>query len=409
MNRDRLAKYCDRTIEIALYAIIFYIPIATALIESFMGFAILGWLVKKIFVQPRQNPFAKTPLNKAILFYTLACFLSVLLSSNQGISLKNFIGKNLEYLLFFFIVIEAVNKRVLRNILFVLILSTGLLAVDGLSQYFTHIDFLRHRNQAIEGRINGPFTTPNDYANFMVTLLPIVASVAFIKFKKIALRVAVITVALAVFVCLIFSTTRSAWVALLMALPLLLALKNRKLFLLALVLIIIVISLTSILPAPARFQITHFLDLSKGWTSVHRQILWKMGIKMFLDRPITGQGLATFMYNFNKFKPNDYPENWGISYAHNCFIQIAAETGILGLLSFISIIAILFVLSFKSLAKIKEKRYYYILSGLLISLFIYLTSSFFDTNLYSLPLSFLFWLIMSLITKITMMISKESL
>ena len=407
MDTQKIETYCNRIIEIAFYVIVFYIPIASAIVESFMGVAICAWLFKKFFISPKQPLFFKTPLNVPIVIYFLVCFLAVIFSSNHGISIKTFIGKTVEYFLLFFIVVETVDKRILKNILIVFIGSASLLSIDGIYQYFSHIDFLRHRNQPIAGRVNGPFSTPNDFANYMVTLFPLIASVALIKFKKLRYRITIAIISLAVFFSLIISTTRASWVAFLLAMPLIAIMGNKKLFIWMLLLTIVVLSLTQFLPGPARMQISNFLNL-QGWKSAQRQIVWKMSFNMFLEKPILGQGLGTFMHNFSRFVPKDYPEGWGASYAHNCFLQIAAETGVLGLLAFISIIVVLFVSGFKALKKIKDQRHFYFLSGLLVSIFVYLVGSFFDTHLYSLAFSFIFWLMVGMTVKATIIISKDA-
>ncbi|MDI6606611.1 MAG: hypothetical protein QME65_05680, partial [Candidatus Omnitrophota bacterium] len=79
------------------------------------------------------------------------------------------------------------------------------------------------------------------------------------------------------------------------------------------------------------------------------------------------------------------------------FLQIAAETGLMGLISFLLIIMVLFTVSLRLLRRIaKEGFYYYAFCGLNIGIFSYLVSSLFDTNLYSLPLAVLFWLMLGL-------------
>jgi len=408
MKREKALKFCNRTIEVSLYALIFYIPISTALIESFAGLAIFAWLLRKFLIHPKQGLLPQSLLNKPILLYLLACFISAVFSSNRQISFTHLIFKSLEYFAIFFVVVDVLDKRILRNIFIVFILSIGLLSLDGIYQYFTHHDFLRGRHQIIEGRINGSFSTPNDFSNYIVTLLPIIASLLFLKFKRAWIRITLFIIMLMAFICLIISTTRSAWIAVLLAIPLFALLKNKKLVIWALVFILIVFSLSCILPPMAKSQIVNFFS-AKSWGSVHRQILWSMGARMFLASPLTGQGLGTFMYNFTKFMPGDYPVgDWGISYAHNCFIQIAAETGVLGLGSFLFMVAVLFISSFKILKKMQRKDSYYILSGMIACVFTYMVGSFFDTNLYSLPLAILFWLILGITTKAGSLFSKEA-
>lgn len=412
MSKDRIIKYCNKVIEISLYIVAFYIPISRALIESFIGLTIVAWLIKKFVAKTRpKNIFYPTFLNLPILFYVLICFVSAIFSSNRAISFSHLFFKTVEYLLLFFITVEIVDKRILKNILVVIVFSVGLVGIDGIYQYFTKVDFLRHRTMAIAERperIHGPFMMPTDFANYVMTLLPIVASLSFLRFKKVWVKFTLIIISLILFVCLVFSVSKSAWIAFILSVPLALLLGNRRLFLLSLLLIAIALSFFPFLSGTAQSRIMHFFDFNEGGISSHRQILWNMGLNMYLERPFLGQGLGTFMYNFERFKPKDYPTGWEISYAHNCFLQIASETGILGFLSFVSIIIVLFFISFKILIRVREiPFYYYILSGFIISIFAYLVGSFFDTNLYSLPLAVLFWFMVGLTVGIRKIVNLE--
>ncbi len=413
MSKDRIIKYCNKVIEISLYVVAFYIPISKAFIESFISLAIVSWLIKKCVAKTKpKDIFYPNFLNLPILSYLLVCLVSAIFSSNRGISFSHLIFKTIEYLLLFFITVEIVDRRILKNVLVVIVFSVGLVGIDGIYQYFTKVDFLRHRSIALPERperIHGPFMIPTDFANYIMTLLPIVASLSFLKFKKVWVKPVLIIISLILFACLVLSVSKSGWIAFILSIPLLILLGNRRLALLSLLLIVIVLSLLPILSGTAQSRILHFFDFNEGAAIPHRQFLWNMGLNMYLERPFLGQGLGTFMYNFERFKPKDYPRGWEISYAHNCFLQIASETGIFGFLAFILIITVLFFISFKTLIKIRRDPFrYYILSSFLVSIFAYLVSSFFDTNLYSLPLAVLFWFMVGLTVAMTKIIRLES-
>lgn len=400
MDRDKIIKYCNKTIEISLYVVAFFIPISRAILEIFISLAIFAWIIKKFASREKlKGIFYPNCLNLPILLYVLAIFASAIFSTNRGISFEHFFFKTAEYLLLFYVIIEVVDKRILKNMLAVLVLSVAVVGIDGVYQYFSKHDFLRHREIAIAERperIHGPFNMPTDFSNYVVTILPLVASLVFLKFKKSWIKPVLVVISLLLFICLIFSASKSGWLALLLAIPFVLLLGNKKLFIISLLMVIVALSFFPLLSGTARDRILHFFDFNEGGSTSHRSILWSMGLAMFSDRPLLGQGLGTFMFNFRKFQPQDYPQGWGISYVHNCFLQIAAETGILGFLSFVSIITVLFFVSLKTLLKTKKDPYYYILSGTLTGIFAYLVGSFFDTSLYSLPLAVLFWFMVGL-------------
>ncbi|MCX5706410.1 MAG: O-antigen ligase family protein [Candidatus Omnitrophica bacterium] len=110
---------------------------------------------------------------------------------------------------------------------------------------------------------------------------------------------------------------------------------------------------------------------------------------MISEHPFFGMGVGTFMANFSKFLPDS-----NISYAHNCYLQIWAETGIFSLISFTVFIFSLVYLGIKNFFASQD----FLLLGLLAGVVGFLVHSFFEVNLYSLQLAVLFWVWVGLIT-----------
>jgi len=65
--------------------------------------------------------------------------------------------------------------------------------------------------------------------------------------------------------------------------------------------------------------------------------IWYGSIKMFISHPFIGWGLSTYGDAFHSFRPSDIL--YFVNHAHNIFIEIADDTGILGLVLFLWIIA----------------------------------------------------------------------
>jgi O-antigen ligase len=138
------------------------------------------------------------------------------------------------------------------------------------------------------------------------------------------------------------------------------------------------------------FQERLFLTFKVGGDS-DRFRYWLAALKMIKDHPFFGIGVGTFMANFSKYLPN-----CNISYAHNCYLQIWAETGVLALISFILFSTSLIYFGFKKFLVSKD----FLLLGLLSGAVGFLVHSFFEVNLYSLRLAVLFWVWVGLISAI---------
>lgn len=81
-----------------------------------------------------------------------------------------------------------------------------------------------------------------------------------------------------------------------------------------------------------------------NWTSdTGRKELWKRGLTYMLNRPLTGVGASAFPQAEGTLSPLAVRQQYGIglkwSVAHNSFIQVGAELGVIGLGLFLSAIA----------------------------------------------------------------------
>ncbi len=130
-----------------------------------------------------------------------------------------------------------------------------------------------------------------------------------------------------------------------------------------------------------------------------RTAVWRDTLTMIEERPLFGHGVNTYMRLFQYYNKD---AQLSPTYAHNCYLQITAETGILGLISFLSILGALFKDVFQKLAdrQSKSRDLYLLTLGLFSGIVAFLVHSLFDTNLYSLQLSAYFWYMAGIVTSI---------
>ena len=118
--------------------------------------------------------------------------------------------------------------------------------------------------------------------------------------------------------------------------------------------------------------------------------MWQTAWRMIQARPIFGHGLNTFMANYMSYVAGP---TQGPAYAHNCFLQITAETGVLGLAAFLWFLWTLFSSGWQAIKNPSSQAEVFkpFLAGVLAALIAFLVQSAFDTNLYSLRQAVLFW------------------
>jgi len=134
-----------------------------------------------------------------------------------------------------------------------------------------------------------------------------------------------------------------------------------------------------------RMQTITGSGLEKGDTGYGRITLWKAGLKMMVDHPITGVGLGRYQaaYGYKYHRKED--RKWRV--AHNSYISIGAETGIAGLLLYFYLLYCIFKENYyirKSLrtAKMENHFLFYLSNALTAGLVAYCVGTMFLTAWY---------------------------
>ena len=374
-----------------LVTLIFVIPFSKAAIEILFPILLVFWLAARVlFTMGRSQPGKMTLL--ALLAYLGICAWSVSYSHHPLTSVRGFIGKNLEYTLLFLIASDIANHpSVALSTVRSLQKAGWLVGLYAVLQQMTGRDFFRGR-PLLYARMIGPYENPNDLATFLIVVtLILLAYVLAQPDRSQTKRWALLALLLG---CLVLTQSRAALIGFSFGFLLLLLLlrERRKVVWMSVGFgFLIVFGFSSL-----RNELWEVLTLS-DIASKDRLVMWNTAWRMILDRPLFGHGLNTFMANYLAYVAG--PTN-GPAYAHNCFLQIAAETGIVGLLTFLWFLSALFRMYWHPLGpqvtevtfdhpEIRETRF--ALIGIAAGMAAFLVQSAFDTNLYALRQAALFW------------------
>ena len=162
------AIIADKIIMFFLGTMIFFLPISRAIIEISASCCIVAWVVKRIliFKERKEYNFLRNVksfilhtsfLNKALMLFMFANFLSLLFSSNIGLSLNAFFAKLSEYVLIFIIVRDTVNSRQrYQGLIWVMLSSLLFIGLDGFFQLAVGHDLFRGRH-LFQGRATASF------------------------------------------------------------------------------------------------------------------------------------------------------------------------------------------------------------------------------------------------------------
>ncbi len=389
--RGKIFAVFDVLGEYGMYAVIFFLPISKSLLESFAGVMAFCFIVKKILRS--DFAFIKSASSVYIALFALFSSLSLVNSGeHMRLSVITLLFKWFEYLAVFFITQDTAfrNPRRVKSAVAVFIFGAFLACSSGLSQYLFGVEFLRHRPMIINDigiySITSGFQHFNNFASYLVVV--ILVSLGIFMDSGSRLKHAIISALLFLSaVCIMLTYSRGGWVSLLGGMVLMLVvLRTRRM--LALFMAVLV----GIFLSPQfHDRVFSWVQFSTGFDA-QRFNVWQGTLLMIKEHPFLGVGIGTFMSRFQEYIHGLY-----VSYVHNCYLQIWAETGIFSLLSFLMFAVILLR---QGIRAFRVARGQFWILGLVCGIFAFLIHSFFDTQFYSLQLSFLFWMMAGVLAAI---------
>ncbi len=424
-----------------------------SLIEMVFLIMIIVWFGR--LIRTKEVRLIKTPLDFPLLIFFLiiisSCFVTLIsfhyLPSKIFYyklieSLKNIFIWNQEdrfftlrgtltllegILLYFLIVNNVKTKEMVKKIIATIILSSVAVGAYGIFQYFTGFQLLEFwvRADPYLRRINSTMADVNSFGAYLTLILPLIIALTLIIGKNVKLTL--VALAMGLVFCLIFSNSRSSWMGFFGALVLFtiityrnklyLLCKNKyirnhfkKILLVGISLLLISFAFLIIISKSYNIQSKEMIDspmklvlftlnpkntldaISKGRLSTY----WKAGIEMIKDYPFFGIGVGSFVRHFLDYKDviklSNRPEN-----AHNYFIQIGAEIGLIGLAIFLCLIIIIFRYGVIVLKRLKEKYWKFVSLGILTGIAGFLISCLAQHPLLLIEMQFIFWLFVSII------------
>lgn len=399
--KEKCWKALDLISEYSLYGILIALPVSNAAIESFFGFAFLSFVFKKV-LKPDFKLF-KSKVFAFLLIFTIFITLSLFNSGPYFLkSLKTLFLKWMEYMFVFIITLDTLRDRKrVRNCINVSLGMAFIVGIDTIFQRFSGTDLLRHKTmvalygETIPRAVTASFNHYNSLGAYLVFNLSLLLAMLVSAKERIS-KISLFFLMALLQICLFLSFSRGSWIGFMAALILMLFLSPKVNKLVNIFVVFILVCLF----IPGIRERAMFIFSPQGDTD--RIQVWKGTFKMIKEHPFLGMGIGTYMDYFQKYVMKAF-----IQYAHNCYLQIWAETGIFALLSFILFVGSILHKGIKSL-KFEDDNAF-ILLGFICAFSGTLVHLFFDNHLYSLQLSFLFWFMVGFIMALTQLKTAESM
>ncbi|MDD7362572.1 MAG: O-antigen ligase family protein [Peptoniphilus sp.] len=243
-------------------------------------------------------------------------------------------------MLLIMIVNEADDEKRLHEIFSAIAIASTVLALIGIAQYVIGIDVEEEwvdkaSNGDIRARVYSLFGNPNIFAEYLVMTMPILVGV-FWTTKRDSVRLTFIAMFLINLLALFMTMSRGGWLGLAVAAFVFLFIVRKELLLLAIPISGVVIAA---LPQTIISRFMTIFNLRDTSTS-YRFKIWEVTGKVIHDHFLIGLGLGhlPFKYTFER-----YIRTMPIYHAHNTFIQIFAEIGLVGFILFLIFIVAIFI------------------------------------------------------------------
>ncbi|MDO5713763.1 MAG: O-antigen ligase family protein [Tissierellia bacterium] len=298
------------------------------------------------------------------------------------------------FCLFIILLTELKNKERIYSALTILSLATTLIALYGISQYFTGVEIKKEwvdvaNNPDLKVRIFSVFGNPNIFAEYLVLFLPISVGL-FWSAKKDSQKIFYLGQFLIGVIALGLTMSRGGWLGLMVAAAFFLFFVEKRFFLLA---VPIGAFIFYKLPEGILRRITSIFNFADSSTA-YRFKMWEITGDIIRDYPIIGVGLGHLPF---KRMFETYIRTMPIYHAHNTFLEVLAEMGVLGLLLFLILIGNVYYFGTKTLLRNKDPFYQVMGAALLAGFTGALFHGMFENLLYLMKITTTFWILMALI------------
>jgi O-antigen ligase len=223
----------------------------------------------------------------------------------------------------------------LEQLTTLILFCVGCIAARGVADYARGVNLVE--GDRLAGAVGGIFGNSNDLALNMVTFLPMAAVVALGTRQALWRRGAAALIVVLMTATVVFTKSRGGLIGLVVMLVVLLILGRRVRRGFAATVLVAIVAATPLMPASLWTRAMSIFDEQQdaeqftGSREARIRVMQE-GIDTFVEHPLTGIGAG----QFRNYNPPGREQAWRET--HNVLIQVAAETGILGLGTFVFLI-----------------------------------------------------------------------
>lgn len=414
----RVTKICNRIIEYSFYLLFFLVPLILTpwnyelfefnkmmLTYLLTTVIVAAWLVKMIV--KKRFLFQRTILDFPLVLFLGSQIIATLSSIDLHTSLWGYYSRangglfsTISYLLLYWAYVSNMNKRKTKSVIRYTLSAAALVAAYGVAERFG-ID-AQYWKQKVQLRVFSTFGQPNWLAAWLAALIPLTWAFALdsnskTRPKKKAWQQKSFLIPFFLFIlfylCLLYTRSRSGFIGFGAACLVFVALtktfkkplnhfsiQSFRIFIAAVLLLAFLVGspwtpsagqiIKKLRPQPVQEAETTVSTPDQPILLISesgdiRKVVWQGAVEIWKNYPLFGTGVETFAYSYYWYRPrahNDMSE-WDFLYnkAHNEYLTILANSGLIGLLTYLGIIGTFIIWTLKR--KVKSNLTLAFLSG----------------------------------------------
>jgi putative inorganic carbon (hco3(-)) transporter len=317
---------------------------ADTLLAGFLLFSLV--IHKKI--KGEKFVFLGERMSWHLLLMSMALALSIPLSvwpSNSVRALIDFLRTVMYYLL---IVNIVTDEKKLKGFIWIFILANGYDAISSAIAYFRGTLMFA---QGIERAESLSGSDPNTLAVSLVLAIPFMAF-CFIWTKNLFLRIVTAGLAAAAIFTVAITGSRSGIIGLFIVLFFIWLLSPKRIVIASVFLLVTAVG-WAVLPAQYKTRYSSIFNSEVDPSTQGRFDAWKAGLNMFVARPLTGVGVGNFAV---AYASGDYSSRGTWLKAHSLYVQLIAELGMAGVLTFVPLVYFMIRRNFRLRKRLRRER-----------------------------------------------------
>ncbi|WP_295148608.1 O-antigen ligase [uncultured Peptoniphilus sp.] len=379
-------------IKIGLFASAFLYPFVPDALGLIMLLSMGFFVLLRTFLYKEEFKVGKRTVPLAIFVFIIV--FSTITSIDPSGSVRD-LALNAAGISFLFAMTNSIKTRgQLNAFISTLLLSALVVALFGVLQYFTGVEMRpewldTENNTDIAVRVYSVFFNPNILAEYLVLITPIAVGMTWYT-KRMRKKILFAGSTGILLICIVMTLSRGGWVGLALAALAFVLLVDKRLLLLG---VPMGLGGLAFLPQKVVDRITS-IGSTVDSSNMYRIKIWQITRDVIRDNMVGGVGFGyvPFKETFER-----YIRTMPIYHAHNTYLEVAAEIGLIGFIFFMLLLFSSLKYTYVNLVKSQDKYYKYLGAGLFASIIGIMGHGLVEHFLYIPRIIFTFWIVLGII------------